>query len=1152
MRTFLITSFALVACLLLSLIQPVESIAGTGDTTVVQTLRYDTTMRAGVFHFPDDTNLTYEKIIMVYGMRCKGGLVSTSTNRNQGCGEWDYNCYTSLIDSSQTDSLRIVQSRYVISGSGDTVFYYTTHPVYDYVTSIQQQVTYDSIISEIAAQPGNDTLAIAHPIGGPTTEHRSIYLWRASELSTSGLAAGPLTGLRLQVLAGSVNLSGLRVRMRATQDTLVTDRVPGVAGFTEVYFSNTTVPSTGILQFNFHTPFQWDGISNVLVDFSYSLSGGTSSDIVEGHDAGYVAGAYSDSIDYCLNLRANGNVLIADTSFLPSISNEITLAFWAYGDTGQLPANTSIAYGRDIANGRQLNIHLPWSDSKVYWDCGGSGGNYDRSSKAISSTDLKGRWVFWTFTKNASTGVMKMFMDGREWMSDTGRHRPIQLKDFWMGASPSGYQYRGNLDEFSVWNKALDSAAIASIMYHDIDPSHPDYQHLMAYYPLNEGSGAVAYDHSLSGANASIVNPVWRKRNGNELLRNFSTTSQRPDATFLQGTYVTSTQTVVTTDSILRNPTQIVEYGLANGAPVAIDSSYSWPASGYAYTYSDSGAVIDSMLIAPTDTLIAESFDYYQRRPMNFELIDFITPYGINLNMNGLNGRYWEFDVTDFAPVLRGDRYLAMNGAGRYSEENDIRFIYYEGTPPRNVRSITQVWPNANWTNASWSQIYNNQLFEPRTFTLDPGASMYKIRSAISGHGQEGEFIPRDHTLSIPGTVDFTRSVWTACATNPIYPQGGTWVYDRAGWCPGKNVDVAEYELTPYVTPGQQITLDYSMPYIANPGSSNYRVNNTLISYGPPNFTHDAAVYKIKSPSLRTEYMRFNPICDDPVILIRNTGADTLTSLDITYGRVGAATTTYHWTGQLPFMGVEEVVLPSPVWPGSPIDRFSVAVANPNGYADQYAPNDTMSTEIKIPDVYFGTIFLEYRPNNFVTENTYTVTDANGNVLLNRAPTVGGAIYRDTLNFLPGCYTIYMNDSGGDGLNFWANTNQGTGYFRLRSANGGTVLKTFQADFGDNVNYQFTLNYVLPVTGPVPANASVTLFPNPNTGRFTATIHGQRYSDVRFRIRDLSGREVYAEDFRLAQSDDNFLMDLDGVAPGIYLVQIEGEGIHDVQRIVIQ
>ena len=86
-----------------------------GDTTVVRTFRFDTTMRSGMFAFPTDSNKTYEKIIMLYSMRCKNGLISTQSLPNQGCGEWDYNCYTYVVDSSQTDSLKSSQNSYLIS-----------------------------------------------------------------------------------------------------------------------------------------------------------------------------------------------------------------------------------------------------------------------------------------------------------------------------------------------------------------------------------------------------------------------------------------------------------------------------------------------------------------------------------------------------------------------------------------------------------------------------------------------------------------------------------------------------------------------------------------------------------------------------------------------------------------------------------------------------------------------------------------------------------------------------------------------------------------------------------------------------------------------------------------------------------------------------
>src|SRR5687767_9641128 len=102
--------FAILLILSLIMVRFQPVLAGPGDTTVVQTFWYDTTMRAGVFIFPNDTSIHYEKIIMLYSMRCKDGLVSSGGNPNLGCGEWDYNCYTFLVDSSQTDSLLTISS----------------------------------------------------------------------------------------------------------------------------------------------------------------------------------------------------------------------------------------------------------------------------------------------------------------------------------------------------------------------------------------------------------------------------------------------------------------------------------------------------------------------------------------------------------------------------------------------------------------------------------------------------------------------------------------------------------------------------------------------------------------------------------------------------------------------------------------------------------------------------------------------------------------------------------------------------------------------------------------------------------------------------------------------------------------------------------
>ena len=97
-------------------------------------------------------------------------------------------------------------------------------------------------------------------------------------------------------------------------------------------------------------------------------------------------------------------------------------------------------------------------------------------------------------------------------------------------------------------------------------------------------------------------------------------------------------------------------------------------------------------------------------------------------------------------------------------------------------------------------------------------------------------FIPRYHLFNINGGADeFSWQVLKGCAENPVYPQGGTWVYDRAGWCPGMATDIQENDITPYVTPGTNAIVDYNITTAS--GDSRYWVSNQLVTYGAANFT---------------------------------------------------------------------------------------------------------------------------------------------------------------------------------------------------------------------------------------------------------------------------------------------------------------------------
>ncbi|MCE2846149.1 MAG: T9SS type A sorting domain-containing protein [Sphingobacteriales bacterium] len=1097
---------------LVLLISSAFSAKASGDTTVVQTFNFGSTSRSGMFQFPDDTTKRYEKIIMLYRMRCKNGLVSTSTNRNLGCGEWDYNCYTYLIDSSMTDSVARAVSDYQINGFSGTTFQYTSQPQYNLTFSEQQQVTYTSVNGETSVSPGSGAAVLNHPFATGSQSGRMQYLWTAAELSAAGFTAGDINGLGIDLGSSGALYQNLRIRVRHTAQDSLNALSPEIDGFTEVYFLNTDFPANGLQRFNFHTPFNWDGTSNLLLEFIYTGVSGTGSCLTTGEQMTDTRALVNTASDGYLETSGGPAVIDIPAAVGNNITGAITIAFWCYGDTARIPANTSIFEALDAAGRRQLNLHLPWSNGSVYWDCGNDGTGYDRINKAATTAETEGRWNHWAVTKDVTTGSMKIYLNGQLWHSGTGNVRPISIAQFKLGRSVSNnYTFFGGMDDFSVWNAELTQSQVQEIMFSNITAAHPAYANLQVYYPMDNAGSGILDDAGPNGYDATQFAMTPRLRKARELFRNFSPIAERPYATFYRGTYTTSIQTIPSYDSTLIAPSSVVALGTDNANNlIALDTNFVWPAGIYTYTSSEAGVLLDSVLVLAEDSIIIDTLFYYEKRPAKVELIDFITPYGIGLDMDGLNGKTWAFDVTDYAPVLRGNKFMSMEGAGRNSEDNDITFLFIEGTPPRDVISLQNIWPNGTWGEVNYGQILANTFFEPREINLSPDAAQYKIRSSVSGHGQEGEFIQRVHTLRMNNSVNFSRPVWSECATNPIYPQGGTWVYDRAGWCPGAAVDLKEYELSAYVTPGQTVTLDHTLPNATNTGDSRYRINNQLISYGPTNFSLDARLNYIKSPTNRVEYTRLNPVCNQPV------------------------------------------TLPQPNWLSSNSSEFIAVISNPNGGSDQYSGNDTLINTFNYTAVYTNSLVVEVRTNNNGTHTSYSLRDSQGNLIVNRLGLAANTVYRDTLNLPTDCYTFYLNDLGDDGLSWWANSGQGTGYCRLKNAATGAIIRTFNSDFGDNIYQQFTVNYALPVNElPAGDAGPLHLYPNPASTQFTAEFTLPYATSAVLEVRNTLGQLMLSQEVNSTDQLQRIVLDAEHLQAGMYTVALRAGNAQSVQRISI-
>ena len=113
-----------------------------------------------------------------------------------------------------------------------------------------------------------------------------------------------------------------------------------------------------------------------------------------------------------------------DSVTLPTLDiagNELTFSVWNYGIEAK---SSSIIWLADSGGHRMLNVHLPWSNRAVFFDKGGN--NYDRIYKTATNSEYQG-WHHWAFTANASTGSMKIYLDGSLWHSGTGKTKQSQI-----------------------------------------------------------------------------------------------------------------------------------------------------------------------------------------------------------------------------------------------------------------------------------------------------------------------------------------------------------------------------------------------------------------------------------------------------------------------------------------------------------------------------------------------------------------------------------------------------------------------------------------------------------------------------------------------------------------------------------------------------
>jgi hypothetical protein len=704
-------------------------------------------------------------------------------------------------------------------------------------------------------------------------------------------------------------------------------------------------------------------------------------------------------------------------------------------------------------------------------------------------------------TVNTQDGRLQLYLNGERQTLTFNGTIPAFTADNIEDLTISSFKadaLTGRMDEVRVWDRALTEEEVQARAFQSLEATDPLFDHLLAYYDFNDGTGNVAKD-ATGKRDGMLLATQWQDYRG-ERVKDFSSSTLRPNVFFEQGSFTSHEEQTLVVDTLVNSSLLVILYEDTARANIATDTLLVWPMY-HTYTFAADGSVIDSQLVAADGWLYRADHFYYNtpyELTNRYELGRYITPYGIGLDLG--EGWTWVYDVTDFAPLLVDSVHLT---AGNFQELLDMKFIFIEGTPPRDVLSVQNLWQGTFALNDFEAKV------PPMTVDLDPEASMFKLRTTATGHDFSNatncaEFCPKIHSVEVDGTQRWSWQIIQECSSNPLYPQGGTWVYARAGWCPGMEGEIKEFELTPYIS-GSQVELDYDSQYDE---FGRYVFESQLVSYGAPNHQVDAAIDGIIAPSRENLNRRFNPTCGRPQIVIKNLGEQNLTSVTVTYGPRGGNSNTFEWAGNLGFLETATVILPSfdwGQWSGENI--FDVRLSNPNGGADEYSYNDAQYSYFDIVQVFDAQLIVRFNTNNAPQENRWEVLDRDGRVVYNRSGFGAGRTYYDTLDLAPGCYEIVLHDSGQDGISWWAN-NDGTGSFQFRLVGGG-LWDSVNPDFGKSIRYPFRYSNLVAVEDLPSAEQGFMLYPNPAHDVLTMQYQAQQPASLHVELYNMLGERVY-------------------------------------------
>lgn len=486
-----------------------------------------------------------------------------------------------------------------------------------------------------------------------------------------------------------------------------------------------------------------------------------------------------------------------------------------------------------------------------------------------------------------------------------------------------------------------------------------------------------------------------------------------------------------------------------------------------------------NVTLGTPDTLPTAHWDYLDHiylvkqggvngKKLNYEIGRMLTPYGA-FYTQGWSWK-WQVDVSDFAPFLRDSVEIKYVHAGwepvTVGWALTISFDILEGDPIMQFQGITPLWNKGYKYGDENEKLEDNLL--PINFVSPEATEINRIRIQHTGHGMDrpnncSEFCSRWRKIEFDGKEVDHRDMWKKCGTNPLYPQAGTWLYDRAYWCPG---DLQDPDIIDVFAKGGNHNVSMTMQeYTATENiQAVENISAYMFHYGKPLKKHDVALEHISVPSDEQRFSRENPASFDPKFTIRNLGSENLKSVIVEYRTEGFAKKSFKWSGNLKFNETAEITIPEQIDMKEGENKFTVLLKKPNGKKDGWNGDNQLSSNFVSPMKLPTDFIIQFKTNNSPADNEISIVGKNSELFHKISPTESDSnkVFVDTISLAQGQYFIELIDTVGNGLEFWAQPQFGYGYLRILDMEG-NLIHAFESDCGsgEKLSFSATNDFVL-------------------------------------------------------------------------------------------